>query len=351
MAKKIARQFLINYKKISDPILKLYLQEKTKQASLVGKIPEETVKRFTKLALKGKRIRGALVMLGYQLADGKNKKSIAEASLSIELYHAGLLVHDDIMDNASTRRGLPALHKQFFHLSQNNHLGRSLAICMGDQAFYLAWEKLLNSSFPKERILKASKIFTKYAIRLANGQALDVTINQEKKVSEKDILKLMYLKSGEYTCELPLLLGVELAGGMEAKRLTALLKYAKALGWAFQIQDDILGIFGNENITGKPNTSDLKEGKMTLLMLHLIKHGTKKQKAFQKKVLGNQNITEKDIIKMRNILKKSGSNQYVMNLGQKYIKSGKKQIPNITKNKKLSLLLSDLLDFMIERTK
>jgi len=142
-----------------------------------------------------------------------------------------------------------------------------------------------------------------------------------------------------------------LAGEKNEKRLKAFEEYGLALGWSFQIQDDILGLYGEEKKLGKPIGSDLKEGKMTLLMLHLLKHGNARQKAFQKKILGKRKISKEEVEKMRQIVKESGSYDYVVKMSRKYVQQGKRQVPLMTKDKKLQAIFEALLDYIIERVK
>lgn len=353
----LARFYLKDYIKISDPLLTRFLKDNIKRASQIGRQPEKLASYFKKIAAKGKRIRGALLVLGYQLAGRKPKRRIYQASLLMELFHAGLLIHDDIMDQAETRRGLTSLHNYFTNQVNNSMFktdpdlyGQSMAICAGNGAFYLAWENLINADFPSPRLLKASRVFTDYALRVMNGQVLDLSLNLKEKPTQKDVLKMMYLKSGEYTSEMPLAIGIELAGGLKPAQYRAVMKYANCLGWLFQIQDDILGVYGKTEATGKPNTVDLNQDKLTLLLLHFKSHADPKQKKFQQSLLKKKQISNQDLQKMRSLFKEVGSYAYVMDLAEKYLKLGKRAIPEITQEKQLQNLLGSLLNYMLKRS-
>lgn len=354
----VGKQYLKDYLAKSDPLFEEYLQKKIDEAGKISKIPAELLKRFLDTARRGKKIRGALVVLGYEAAGGTDHQTIVDASLVIELFHAGVLVHDDFMDEDDLRRGLPTIHKQFEEIGQaikvNTsplHYGESMAVNAGDAAYYLSWEKLMGTKFPSERLVEAGRVYADYVIRVVHGQVLDITNTTIKSLTEEDILKVLKYKAAEYTGVLPLLVGAALAGEKDEKKLLAIKDYGLAFGWAFQIQDDILGMFGNEQKVGKPVGSDLREGKNTLLMLHLSQHGTPQQRTFQEKVLGNKNITKDDVLKMRQILKGIGSYQYVVDLGWKYVEKGKKQIPLITNNQQLKTILESLIVYMMERVK
>ena len=358
MLKSPAEKFLKDYKKKTDPLLERYFQQQIKEAKALGKTPTELLKRLFQLTQRGKKFRGALMILGYQIAGGSKKEEILKTSIFIELFHAGLLIHDDVMDRDSLRRGLPTLHKQFEELgktveikSSANHFGESMAICAGDIAFFLAWNKLLNCNFSSKRLLETAKIFARYSTRITHGQVLDITNLPQQTDNHKNILKFFQLKTAEYTGLLPLLIGSTLAGLKNQSKINALKEYGLSLGWAFQIQDDLLGMFGDREIIGKPVGSDLREGKQTLLMFHLAREGNKEQRAFQKHVLGNKNITRKDVLKMRRILKESNSYKYVHDLGLRYVEKGKIQISNITNNNKFRILLESFIVLMMKRVK
>lgn len=354
----IGKQYLRDYLAKSDPLFEEYLRKKIEEAGKISKIPTELLKRFLETARRGKKIRGALTVLGYETCGGKDKKAILDASLSIELLHAGLLVHDDFMDEDKLRRGLPSLHEQYSKFgaeekvkADSHHYGEAMAVVAGDAAFYLSWETLLRSSFSPDRLIGAGLVYTKYVVRTAYGQGMDLTNTPLTGLNEKHLLSVLRLKSAEYTGVLPLLLGAALAGENNRRRLGAIENFGLAFGWAFQIQDDLLGLFGDEEEFGKPVGSDLREGKNTLLVLHLSQHGSREQGEFQKKVLGNKNITKDDVLKMRQILKEAGSYDYVVNLGWKYVEEGKRQISLITADKKLQQILESLIVYMMERVK
>lgn len=352
------KKYLKSYIQQAGPILHEILSEEVKAAKEFGEVPVESMKAYLKMIAEGKGIRGALITLFYQICGGKNKKEALITSTFIELFHSAILIHDDFMDRDPFRRGITTIHKIFSDRAKkygvkipSDHYGDSIAVCIGDTGFYLSWETLLNSKLPKKNIMEAGKIYSRYVARLGLGQSLDMTVGGNIKAKEKEILKVIWMKSGEYTAELPMLVGAALAGEKNKNRLEAIKSYAKCLGWAFHIQDDILGLYADEEKLGKPVGSDLREGKNTLLMLHLRKQGTKEQKAFQDKVLGNPKVTKQQTEKMKQILKDSGSYRHVINKGWSYVKEGKKHVSQITKNKKHREILESLLVFMMERTK
>lgn len=356
---QIAKEYIKNYALNSEQFLQDYLDNKINEAEKIGRIPAESLRSFKALSKGGKRLRGGLVALAYQAFGGKELEKVYDISTFIELFQAGVLVHDDFMDNDPVRRGIKTLHTEFaeraveLNIKQDHQrYGDSIAICVGDASFFMAWEKILNSNFDSDIKIKVGQIFAEYILRLVYGQELDVTISGAKDLNEEDLLNVIWIKSGEYTTLLPLLIGASLTGeNKNSERMKALINYAKCLGWAFHIKDDLLGMFGNEEDMGKPLGSDLREGKNTLLMLYLSKNGTQDQINIQKKLLGNPNITSDDVILMQNILKDSGSYDYVLNLGLNYVKEGKSYIENITENLQFRDVFEGLLDYMMNREK
>jgi geranylgeranyl diphosphate synthase type I len=356
----IGKEFLKEYFKKSEPIISEYLNQQFELASELGKLPGQVIKDFENIVKGGKRLRGALTVLGYKAFGGKDFESIYDLSTFIELFHSGILVHDDLMDNDPFRRGVPTIHQLYAQKGKEDlqvkqelrRYGDSIAVCIGSGAFYMSWEKLLNGNFPAELKIKASSIYTKYTIRLLHGQELDVTITGATDIKEEDVLNVIWTKSGEYTSLLPLLVGATLAGAdLASEKGLALQNYARCFGWAFHIQDDILGMFGDEEELGKPVGSDIREGKNTLFMLHLSQNGTPEQLDFKNSVLGNPDITKADVEKMRQTLRDAGSFDHVNNMGWNYVEEGKKYIPEITEDIELQKIFESLLVYMMERTK
>lgn len=353
----IGKNYLKSYLKKSDPLFEKFLKQKESESRANDPLTGDIVKKFTEIARLGKKIRGALVTLGYQIGGGKVDKNIIDTSLFVELFHAGVLVHDDVQDRGDFRRGIPTIHKQFEKLApklgvliDEYHYGESIAIDAGISAYFYSFDKLLLSKFPSDRIINTALIYSAYVQRVSDGQSLDITGMSSKKTDEKHVLTMLKLKSAEYTGVMPLLCGASLAGLTDKKRLKALENYGLCFGWAFQIQDDILGLYGNEQELGKSVGSDIKEGKNTLFMFHLAKNGTKDQVAFMRKTLGNEKATDKDIEKLKQILKDAGSCDFVVKKGWDYVKKGLKYVPEITKDKKTQEILTSLIYYMMERT-
>lgn len=356
MADNPGLAFLQSYLEKSDPLFEKYLHQKIEEAHSISKIPAELLRRFLEIGRKGKKIRGALTVLGYQAAGGKDVPAIIDASLFLELFHAGVLVHDDIMDQDDLRRGLPTLHVQFaevgkaLHVHPNpEHYGYSMAVNAGDAAYYLSWQKLLESQFPADRIVDVGRIYAEYVIRVVHGQVLDITDSSMGTITTEDVMKVRQFKTVEYTGVLPLLVGAAFAGPISSEQRDAFQSYGNALGWAFQIQDDVLGLYGDRDQMGKPVGSDLREGKQTLLVLHVMQNGTKDQKAFLRKILGNQSLTPEQVEQTLTLFKETGAYETVVQQGWEYVEQGESVVSSMTSDEETQTILRGLIRYMMER--
>lgn len=224
----------------------------------------------------GKRIRPAFMYFSYLACGGNDKAEIMKAARSVELLQTFLLMHDDLVDRSDLRRGKPTTHRMFekefekLGLSGNKeHFGQSTAMICGDIAHMLAYNSLMETNFPFERREMARKLFDRIMFDTAYGWYREMLNTMKDNVMEGEVLRAMEYVSARYTIAGPVGLGAVLAGENE-KNLKILTKYGLKLGVAFQIQDDILGMFGDEKEVGKPVNSDLMEGKKTLLYTKLL---------------------------------------------------------------------------------
>ncbi len=305
-----------------------------------------------------KRLRGSFIYYAYLLLGGKTSKAIAEAALSIELVHTALLIHDDFMDQDKVRRNKPTthvhfetIHKASKYYGDSKHWGESIAVDTGDLALCLGFEILGKSNFRAELKLEALNRLLRGIANTAIGQAYDITIEAQHNANEKDILDLHYAKTAIYTYENPLHIGAILAGA-KTNDLKIISEYATPGGIAFQLQDDILGMFGDSEKTGKSDFSDLKQGKVTLLIIKALEKATKLQKKTLLSIWGNPNITTNDAKVARQIITDTGSLEYSIKTSIKLAKKAQIAIPKM-KAKGWNIQAIDYLDgiaqYMVER--
>src|ERR1700722_3607445 len=263
--------------------------------------------KLTKSFYGGKMLRGTLVKLGYELFAKKPSSEIIKPAIAWEILHTALLIHDDIIDQSPLRRGKPAVH-----IAKNEHYGVSQAICLGDLGITIAVKLLSESNFPIEIKNRATNYFLQIITETILGEMLDVEISQRQKRTEKQIMNIHTMKTANYTIVGPLTLGALLAGARD-NELEKIKRFGKPLGIAFQIQDDILGIFGDEKTVGKSTTSDIEENKSTLLITYALKHTNQKQKKFLKQYYGQKNITKKQHEEIKKIFEQTSALAYSQN--------------------------------------
>ena len=298
--------------------LGLFFDEQIEEASKISDYTRDVVANIKEYTLRGgKRLRPIFLIYGYKcLTEDDNIDAIIEASISIELMQSYLLIHDDIMDEDELRRGKPTFHIAYknicatlFGEDDTRKFGENIAILAGDLLEAYGIDVLTNSRFKEEYITKALQKYAEIVKNVGYGQILDIMSEKKKDITEAEILLIHKLKTASYTIENPLQIGAILAGAVEAD-LAVMSNYGLPLGLAFQIQDDILGLFGTEEKIGKPVGSDIQEGKKTLLILHALSNCSEKENGFITSALGNAEVTMAEIDTIRDIVRKTGSLDY-----------------------------------------
>lgn len=341
--------FLADYRETSKDFFKNYFREKKKEARKIDPLILEAIKNLEEYIHGGKKVRGALTVLGYKAAGGEKEKEIIPVSAAAEIIHSSLLIHDDFIDRDGVRRGKPTLHKIYAD-KESKHYGDSIAIIIGDLGFYLGHKLVAESNFTPAKKIRSLVTLDSLLINTGYGQVLDITLDKKENLEWEDIFKVRKLKTADYTFALPLKIGAILAGA-DKKVLGAIKKYGEPVGIAFQIKDDILGVFGDPKVTGKSNESDIKEGKKTFLFAKAAEMSAKKGKDYLEKWYGSEKLDKKKTEKIREIIRESGALGYSEELARKLVKEGKESVSQITKNKKYQKTLAQLADYMVERKK
>lgn len=311
---------LLKYQKLVNRELKRFIEQYlSNYVSKWDKMFQEEMGNF--ILEGGKRLRPILATIIYEGTGGKDIESFAKLSLSAEILHNSTLIHDDIIDESDIRRGKSSFHKEFEKWFTKEGVrnpekeSEGMAILAGDYLNFLALQSVLDSNFPD-----AKKLYTIIAIRKAaetviKGQILDSElVNMNAK--ESDYIKLIEMKTAsvfEFATKVATILS-----DAEPNISRVLSQYAKNIGCAFQIQDDILGIFGKQTEIGKPLTSDLAESKKTILMIKAYENSNGLQRKILDEVLGNKNITTEDIERIKKILRETQSLEYAKELANKY---------------------------------
>ncbi len=349
---EFAIENLKRFKERFDPALNVFLQNAIADARSLRPELAQIMDVGANFALEGgKRLRPAFLYFGYKAGGGMNDGSAIIASTSVELIHTGALVHDDIIDHSDLRRGNPTVHISFNQMFGQSGMGEGLAILTGDTIAALASKAL--SSFPdKNGVEKARGYFDEMCLEINMGQYLDLLGNTLEGVDPDLIMKVMEYKTARYTIQKPLLIGASLAGAKQ-ELLDGLSNYAIPLGIAFQLQDDILGMFGNEKKVGKPVDSDLKEGKKTLLVFYttqrLEQKGAVGDLARFKKILGNPDLTNDDYLWVQNLIIDTGALESCRKLAGELIDKSKQGLKGININPEAKEYLLGIAEYMLAR--
>jgi len=277
------------------------------------------------LARGGKRIRGALVMLGYEMSGGTNREMILQAARAIEMVHAYLLIMDDIQDRSLTRRGGPtvpvmlASHHRKHHLAGDaGHFGIAMALNAMGIGNHAAQMILANLDAPPQLRLSVLSILNRSIIITAHGQTNDIMNEVIAHVDEAAVERVLEWKTAHYTFLNPLCVGMVLAGA-DCESTDAITDYAIHAGKAFQITDDILGTFGSEFESGKSPMDDMREGKRTLLTTYALEHAKTADKNFLVHMLGNSNITPAEFERCKDIIVDSGALKHAQSRADSHI--------------------------------
>ena len=273
------------------------------------------------LLQSGKRFRPLFATIGYLGTGSTLSPELFSALSSVELIHVCALIHDDVMDASDTRRGAPAIHKLFEGMHREKSLagspsqfGIASAILLGDLALVWASKMLHESKIPAEQILSSLPIFDEMEVELMAGQYLDIYEQALASESVERSLKVARYKSGKYSIERPLHFGAAIANKNPEKYFPIYSAYGLPLGEAFQLRDDLLGVFGDSAETGKPAGDDLREGKRTVLMALTHERATSADRATIKELFGKPDLTLDEVTTLRDIITDTGAHDHLENL-------------------------------------
>ena len=261
----------------------------------------------------GKRLRPAFCYWGWRGTGAADADGIVWAATALELLHACALIHDDVIDDSDTRRGQPSVHRQFaeHHRSSgwegsSQSFGVGAGMLLGDLALAWADEMFLASPLPSEALVRARPVFDLMRTELMAGQYLDLVEQARANGSVELALRVARYKAAKYTIERPLHLGGALAGATDDV-IDAYSAYGLPLGEAFQLRDDVLGVFGDPAETGKPAGDDLREGKRTVLIALTFDRATPAQADVLHRHLGDRDLDVDGVSALREVIVDTGA--------------------------------------------
>jgi geranylgeranyl diphosphate synthase, type I len=323
---RLFEQKLVAYKTAIDAEIAAYTTAQSKNtAQFYGEYSKLEVDTFLDiLSRDSKRIRGALVMAGYEMSGGRDTTLIVQVARAIEMLHAHFLIIDDIQDRSVVRRGKPSAHVALaeYHRVHNlagdaDHFGMAIALNAAISGAAAAQMLLANVHTEMKLRLNAIGITNRTMKVTAHGQTGDIVNQVVEDTKPDDVDRVMEWKTASYTVLNPLHVGMVLAGA-DCHATDAITPFAIHIGKAFQITDDIIGVYGTERETGKSPMDDIREGKRTLLTVYALQNGTPAQKAYLKSALGNNHLTKKELNKCRGILEESGAKRHALRMAEKH---------------------------------
>lgn len=275
---------------------------------------------------KGKRVRPALFIIGYLGFSKKIPQGLYRSAVSLELLHDFMLIHDDIIDKSDMRRGKPAMHvvlqKYIGNRPKAKFNGQDLAIVLGDMIYAFSIHSFLSVKEDPKRKEAALKKLLEAAFYTGSGEFIELLcgLKSLKETKRPEIDRIYDFKTATYTFAAPLTIGATLAGA-KPHEIKKLFNYGISLGRAFQIKDDIIGLFGEESEIGKPNLTDIREAKKTLLVWYAYHHTSKTNQARIRKIFGKDNAGLADLLAMRKIVTEAGALSFCQNEIRKSLRS------------------------------
>jgi geranylgeranyl diphosphate synthase type I len=328
----------------------------------------------SQLLCGGKRIRPAFCVWGYAAAAGipteEELKPLLAAAGSLDVLHVSALIHDDLMDSSDLRRGRPAAHRQFEALHANAGwlgdsaaFGRAGAILLGDLLLMWSAQMLHGAGVDQSTLERALPIVEAMRTEVTCGQYLDMvaqahplrkrapaigSLKPTIELALDDASRVVEYKAARYTVQRPCQIGAALGGGTD-ELYFALGAYGSPLGRAFQFRDDLLGVFGDPQVTGKPAGDDLREGKRTVLVAHAYAHGDDAGQKLLVQRLGDPALDDAGISELQQVIVESGARDAVESMINDYYERALKALHDTEITEEGRAGLTTLADAAVRR--
>ncbi|WP_369176012.1 polyprenyl synthetase family protein [Streptomyces mutabilis] len=298
-----------------DGVLHGFLDEESRHLLAIDDTLAPVAEQLQNAAEHGKRLRAAFCYWGWRAAGQPDSDALLRAAASMELVHAAAVVHDDLIDDSALRHGLPTAHVALETvLARGGRRGvrpaaRSLAMLVGDHLMALAGELFAGSGLPAAYLSRARPVWAALARELVAGECLEI-LHTGGPPDTGTSLKVVRYKTAKYTVEHPLLIGGLLAGAGPALR-DAYSAYGLPLGEAFQLRDDLLGLFGDPRRTGKEGLDDVRAHRPTALLAEAWRAADARQRERLRGVLGRDDLDDTHLGEVRDLMRELGAPQRV----------------------------------------
>ncbi len=312
--------------------------------------------RLQKMVKEGKMVRGSLVLKTHNLYSGENREDCLKTAAAIEMLHTGILMHDDIIDKDDYRRGLETFQKQYRELAEEreidqvHHFGVSMGIAAGDVSFFLGQNLLTRlDTDPEKKYNVQELVFSEFA-NVGLAEQVDIYAGYSRdELSEKEIIDLYRGKTARYTFSLPMKAGAILAGADEDEQ-EKLYELGEKIGVIFQLKDDELGLFGDQEKIGEELGSDLVEDKKTLHRRKLLDKLPEDKKLDVKQKLGTE-LSEEQRKDITALIEKEGVKQEVHQQMEVLAEEAIEMIDNLELDEDSRKFFKDVTEFCLEREK
>ncbi len=341
-----------------DKYISDYLEKKAVQANGLSPYYQELWRDIARLIKSGgKRLRPRITLLSYSILGGKDPQAILPAAAAVELLHLGMLIHDDIIDRDTLRYGVDNIvgsyYKNYASLvgseADRLHYSQSMALLAGDLMISESYQMLLGAKVDAAKLIEVQKLFGQSIFEVIGGELLDteaVFRGSEAVTAEQIAL----YKTASYTFILPMLIGAKLADVTAANQLFVR-TLAHNLGIAYQLKDDIIGVFGDQATTGKTNLGDIREGKRTFLVEQFYILSSEKERAAFNRYFGNKKLKGQELSVVREMLMSSAALEKTEHAINDYINNARAALSHLKVDPIYLDEIESLIDIVINRKK
>jgi geranylgeranyl diphosphate synthase type II len=297
-----------------NAILQDYFSKSLHKAQTISPYYGQLWEELSRLAgVGGKKLRPKMSLLAYQALGGNDLQAVLPVAASLELLHVGVLIHDDIIDRDYMRYGVDNIaggYKKLYEPIIKNdaerlHFAHSAAILAGDLLISGAYQLTLESTLEPSMVLEVQRLLSKSVFEVVGGELID-TESAFRELGDIKAETVAIYKTASYSFIAPLLIGAVMAQA-SAEDQAYLRLFAENLGVAFQLRDDVIGVFGDEVQTGKSTTGDIREGKRTFMVEQFYQFASDEDKKSFEKYFGNQNVTSDEVDIVKGLLVSSGA--------------------------------------------
>lgn len=324
-------------------------------ATGMGSFMADFLLRLEESLKGGKAVRAALVVQGARACGAQDTPALIDLALAMEMFHTYLLIHDDIIDQDDMRRGKPSFHTAYerfpvegYRPRDPAHFGKSVAILAGDILSSVAYDLIARADLPASARLSIVEQSNRMLFETGAGEILDVLNDMSDNASRAHLLKVHLLKTCKYSFCSPLTIGAT-AAGANKRQLEMLEAYALPIGVAYQLHDDLLGLFGDEEAIGKPVYSDLRQGKQTLLMIEARERGTEQQRATLSQLVGKEDINDREAALVKKIVMDTGAHDYSIKLADRFKNQALEALDMYDIPQQSRAFLHELAEYIVRR--